>query len=190
MVLIVQLWLAMFAGIMFVVWIAAVVLPFLFLEDDSAKPSNGPSITDILHIENLQEAGLLYAYFPSYSAKESAYRFDLAYPFVLLATYLYALLALVRYTLKGFPAFPLQDKKTAPGFLSLFGLFSIDRRNQRKFSNVAFSSWNFNLVSIETSRQYRRGMRQKFQIMLQEATLEKNRVDIKLFNALRGHSIL
>ena len=190
LVLVVQLWLCIFVAVMCIVWVAAIIVPFLLLEGKSGKAPGGRNIVDILHLHGIREAGLLYSYFPSYSLKESAYRFDLAYPFVLLATYLYALLMLVRYTLKGFPSFPLQDKKTAPGFLSLFGLFSIHKGNQRKFSNVAFSSWNFNLVSIETSRQYRRGMRQKFQIMLQESTLEKSKIDVKMFNALKGHNIL
>ncbi|UPQ99817.1 hypothetical protein HOP50_04g31260 [Chloropicon primus] len=190
MVLIVESWLSMYVALMCIVWVAAVIVPFVLLEGKSAKAPEGPGVMDVLQVQNLQEAGFLYSYYPSYSSKESAYRFDLAYPFLLLATYLFGLLTLVRYSLKGFPAFPLQDKKTAPGFLSLFGLFSIDRRNQKKFSNVAFSSWNFNLVSIETSRQYRRGMRQKFQIMLQEAALEKNSVDIQMYNALKGHSIV
>jgi len=190
MVLIVQVWVSLFVGLMCIVWVAAVVLPFVFLEGKAARPAEGPSVTDVLQVQNLQEAGFLYSYYPRYSEKESAYRFDLAYPFTLLATYVIGLLVLVRYSLKGFPAFPLQDKKAAPGFLSLFGLFSIDRKNQKKFSNATFSSWNFNLVSIETSRQYRRGMRQKFQIMLQEAALEKNKVDIQMFNALKGQNIL
>lgn len=188
MVLIVQVWVSLFVGLMCIVWVAAVVLPFVFLEGKAARPAEGPSVTDVLQVQNLQEAGFLYSYYPRYSEKESAYRFDLAYPFTLLATYVIGLLVLVRYSLKGFPAFHLQDKKAAPGFLSLFGLFSIDRKNQKKFSNATFSSWNFNLVSIETSRQYRRGMRQKFQIMLQEAALEKNKVDIQMFKPSRART--
>ena len=190
MLLVVQLWLCMFLAFVCILWAAAIVVPFLLLEGKSGKAPSGRTLGDILQLHNLQEAGFLYSYYPGNSVKESAYRFDLAFPFVLLATYLYALLILVRYSLKGFPSFPLQGKKTAPGFLSLFGLFSIDKRNQRKFSNCAFASWNFNLVSIETSRQYRRGMRQKFQIMLQESRLEKNQVDIQMYNALRGHNIM
>ena len=181
------LWLGLFVLTMGAIWLSLIVLPFLMPGEDVISRQSTTDVINLVQIYGVHKIGALYSYYPKTSTAD--WKFDLAFPLILLSTYLYALLMLIRFSMKRFPLFHVDNGN------ELASILSFQKRKEAAnqialFSKAAFSSWDFKLTSIETSRQYRRGLRQKFQNLLQDLTIERTQVRARSFASIKVKSLV